>query len=343
MQFDWDIRLLRQKNMDEASVRIAAALARLEDEYDVEILFASESGSRAWGMASPDSDYDVRGVFRPRRPETADTELLARLFQRKTCDQIDFMSEDRVLDVSLWSVHKTLTLVDNGNTMLVEWLRSPAVYRNGLKTPDETWMEFFSRQLSTQVHHQVHHFFGFLMGHMRQNAVRVHDKADVMAVQVFSDGATRAVNAYKQSALMRDWAMCDEEKTTLDACLTSIWTKAHAMQTPAPLEVKKLCYSVRPALYLEHLHQHGSIPPLDLTEVLRGLVLPPDLCRRIDSLLEKKRTSKEKALCEDADTVVEQWLRDVCERTRRQVAMTPRTPYPPALIPSVYAETMTYV
>lgn len=332
--------------MDEPTVpvRIAAALARLEDEYDVEILFASESGSRAWGMASPDSDYDVRGVFRPRRPETATTELLARLFQKKLRDQIDFMSEDRVLDISLWSVHKTLTLVDTGNTMLFEWLRSSIVYRNGLKTPDETWMEFFSRHLSNNnMSAHMHHFFGFLMSHMHQNAARVHDKADVTAVQVFSDSATRAVNAYKKAALASDWAMCDEERTHLDACLTSIWNQAHSMQTPVPLEVKKLCYSVRPALYLEHMHQHGSIPPLDLTEVLRGLVLPPDLRGRIDSLLEKKRTSKEKALCEDADTVVEHWLCEVRERTRREVATTPRTPYPPTLIPHVYAETMTYV
>lgn len=105
--------------------------------------------------------------------------------------------------------------------------------------------------------------------------------------------------------MVQDWAKCTEEKAALDTCLSLVGDKAHTLKTPAPPEIKKLCYIVRPALYLEYMHQHGVIPPLDLNEVLRGLDLPDDLFVRGERLLAAKRASREKALCEDADAVIE--------------------------------------
>lgn len=43
--------------------RVASELRRIEDEHKVRVLLAVESGSRAWGFASPDSDYDVRFIY----------------------------------------------------------------------------------------------------------------------------------------------------------------------------------------------------------------------------------------------------------------------------------------
>ncbi len=96
-------------------------LRRLESQERFEILFACESGSRAWGFPSPDSDYDVRFIYvRPLR------EYL-RLSPLR--DNVNGFLDDNVFDYSGWDMGKTLKLFMAGNTSLYEWLRSPIIYR----------------------------------------------------------------------------------------------------------------------------------------------------------------------------------------------------------------------
>ena len=99
--------------------RIRATLREIEREHACRILYACESGSRAWGFASPDSDYDVRFVY---------THPLAwhlRLEPRR--DSIEIMTPD-ALDLSGWELGKTLRLFAGCNVALNEWLGSPEVY-----------------------------------------------------------------------------------------------------------------------------------------------------------------------------------------------------------------------
>ena len=42
---------------------ILRELKKIEEQENVKIIMAIESGSRAWGFASPDSDYDVRFIY----------------------------------------------------------------------------------------------------------------------------------------------------------------------------------------------------------------------------------------------------------------------------------------
>ena len=42
---------------------ILRRLEKTEEKFDVKVLMAIESGSRAWGFASPNSDYDVRFIY----------------------------------------------------------------------------------------------------------------------------------------------------------------------------------------------------------------------------------------------------------------------------------------
>jgi len=101
-------------------VRVMNELAAIERRHDVRVLFACESGSRAWGFASPDSDYDVRFVY----AHSLDWYLRVEP-QRDVIEQ----PIDDVLDVSGWELRKALQLLHRSNPTLLEWLGSPIVYR----------------------------------------------------------------------------------------------------------------------------------------------------------------------------------------------------------------------
>lgn len=102
---------------------VAAIDVRLDDiarEHGVTIPLAIESGSRAWGFPSPDSDYDCRFLF-VRAPGQYMT-----LFPRR--DVIETPLTD-VFDVNGWDIAKALKLLLAGNAVIVEWLTSPIIYR----------------------------------------------------------------------------------------------------------------------------------------------------------------------------------------------------------------------
>lgn len=100
--------------------RIQAELDHVEAEESVRVLFACESGSRAWGFESGNSDYDVRFIY-IRPPAWYLT------IQRKR-DVIERTIDDG-LDVSGWDLPKALELLRKSNPPLLEWLQSPIVYR----------------------------------------------------------------------------------------------------------------------------------------------------------------------------------------------------------------------
>ena len=100
--------------------RVRDALSRLEAERKVRVLFACESGSRAWGFASRDSDYDVRFLYVHRRDWYLSVEDRRDVIEEPLTDE---------LDVSGWELRKALRLLRKSNPPLLEWLQSPVVYR----------------------------------------------------------------------------------------------------------------------------------------------------------------------------------------------------------------------
>jgi predicted nucleotidyltransferase len=109
-------------SMDESAVAsIDARLSGILSEHAVAIPLAVESGSRAWGFPSPDSDYDCRFFF-VRRAES----YLSLWPQR---DVIETPLEGE-LDVNGWDLRKALQLLVKGNATVIEWLTSPIVYRS---------------------------------------------------------------------------------------------------------------------------------------------------------------------------------------------------------------------
>jgi predicted nucleotidyltransferase len=96
-------------------------LDRLAGEEGVRLLLAIESGSRAWGFPSPDSDYDVRFLYvRPRRDYLA-LSPVRDVIERPIVDEIDLNG---------WDIRKALGLMLRNNSVLSEWIESPIQYRD---------------------------------------------------------------------------------------------------------------------------------------------------------------------------------------------------------------------
>jgi len=99
---------------------IKTRLDEIERAEGVRILYACESGSRAWGFPSADSDYDVRFIY------AHPTEWYLTLENRR--DVIERPLEGD-LDIGGWDIRKALNLLRRSNPPLLEWLQSPIVYR----------------------------------------------------------------------------------------------------------------------------------------------------------------------------------------------------------------------
>src|SRR4051812_49968845 len=103
---------------------IDARLSDVEAEHEVRIALAIESGSRAWGFPSPDSDYDCRFIYL-RRPQT-----YLSLFQGRDVIETPLEGE---MDVNGWDLSKALRLLLKGNAVVIEWLTSPIQYAGNTK------------------------------------------------------------------------------------------------------------------------------------------------------------------------------------------------------------------
>jgi len=98
---------------------ILSELRGIETREDVRILFAIESGSRAWGFASPDSDFDVRFVYARRQ------DWYLSLKPGRDVIELPLIGDD---DINGWDIQKALNLALKPNPVLLEWLSSPIRY-----------------------------------------------------------------------------------------------------------------------------------------------------------------------------------------------------------------------
>lgn len=101
--------------------RIIGYLGDIELEFKVKILLACETGSRAWGFPSPDSDFDVRLIF------THQMEWYLSLNERR--DTIERMLDDNEIDISGWDLRKSLRLLSKSNAALLERIQSSIIYK----------------------------------------------------------------------------------------------------------------------------------------------------------------------------------------------------------------------
>uniref|UniRef100_UPI004056710C nucleotidyltransferase domain-containing protein n=1 Tax=Agathobacter sp. TaxID=2021311 RepID=UPI004056710C len=99
---------------------IKEKLLEIEQKEHVTIIMAIESGSRAWGFASPDSDYDVRFIYVRQKEDYLRLDAVR--------DVIEWQLDD-TLDINGWDLKKALQLLHKSNPTVFEWCASPIVYR----------------------------------------------------------------------------------------------------------------------------------------------------------------------------------------------------------------------
>ena len=104
--------------MQSITREIERKLKEVEEKENVTVIMAVESGSRAWGFASKDSDYDVRFLYVRRREDY--------LKLQPPRDVIEWQL-DEVLDINGWDIRKALVLLYKSNPTLFELCNSPNV------------------------------------------------------------------------------------------------------------------------------------------------------------------------------------------------------------------------
>jgi predicted nucleotidyltransferase len=136
--------------------KITKKLLEIEKEHNVRIVYAVESGSRAWGFESIDSDYDVRFIY------VHDRNWYLNIFPKR--DVIEYPIVDE-FDYSGWDLRKTLFLLNKSNPVLFEWLNSPIVYYKDNYFYDI--MEQLSKEYFSPIS-AVYHYLHMARGNYRQ-------------------------------------------------------------------------------------------------------------------------------------------------------------------------------
>lgn len=160
--------------------QILAVIEQIEKEYDVKILYACESGSRAWGFPSNDSDYDVRFIYIHKQ------DWYLTIDQRRDVIEIPKQESlslpiNELLDISGWELTKTLRLFRKSNPALLEWLHANIVYYQAYSTMNKLQKlsdDIFSPV--TCIYHYLNMAKGNYRGCLQSQEVRIKQYLNVV-------------------------------------------------------------------------------------------------------------------------------------------------------------------
>lgn len=194
--------------------QVVQILQDIETKHDVKILFACESGSRGWGFASPDSDYDVRFVYVHRLPWYLSVEPGRDVIELP-------ISSD--LDINGWELRKALGLLRRSNPTLLEWLDSPILYREqrerAVPMRDLAW-RFFSPQRvrSHYLSMAKNNFRGYLQGEQVRLKKYLYVLRPLLAAQWIARGLGMPPMRFADlvDVLVDDEALLEEIRHLLD-------------------------------------------------------------------------------------------------------------------------------
>lgn len=123
-------------------------LRQIESQQKINLLWAVESGSRAWGFASEDSDYDVRAIYLQPATTYLDIDAPSESFE---------WIENEWFDVGAWDIRKALRLIRSSNSVVLEWLQSPIIYQGDVDFHADAWQQ---AQAFFQPKHSLYHYRG---------------------------------------------------------------------------------------------------------------------------------------------------------------------------------------
>lgn len=150
---------------DQVVISIQQALEAVERVEGIVVLLAVESGSRAWGFPSTDSDYDVRFIY------VRHSEWYLSIDLEKRRDVIERPLQDNI-DLSGWDIRKALKLFHKSNPPLLEWLQCPIVYRERFSLAPRL------RALIPVFYSPKASFFHYL--HMAKGNIREYLRGDIV-------------------------------------------------------------------------------------------------------------------------------------------------------------------
>ncbi|MBR2251267.1 MAG: nucleotidyltransferase domain-containing protein [Neisseriaceae bacterium] len=150
-----------------AKVEIQKYLNNLPKKENISVLWAVESGSRAWGFPSPDSDYDVRGIYIYPQDE------YLKIFSPQ--ESIEFIS-NQWFDVGLWDIRKVGKLLQKSNAVIFEWFNSPIIYHQ-----DNFFAQNFAKILNYYFNPQavIYHYRGIAKSAMAQMNIQHFDLSEL--------------------------------------------------------------------------------------------------------------------------------------------------------------------
>lgn len=143
---------------------IKKIIAQMEKEYDIKVLYACESGSRAWGFSSQESDYDVRFIYIHHPSWYLSIDRKRDVIEIPKRDSLS-IPVDPLLDISGWELTKALKLFRKSNPPLLEWLHSNMIYYQRFSTIEKM------RNLEKEVFSPtstIYHYINMAKGNFRE-------------------------------------------------------------------------------------------------------------------------------------------------------------------------------
>lgn len=219
--------------MDPAIVeQIDARLGRVEADEGATLLLAIESGSRAWGFPSPDSDYDCRFLFVRQMDDYLSP------WQKRDVIETPL---DKIFDVNGWELGKALKLLLKGNAVVIEWLSSPVVYRG-----DSVFRDAF---LALAKAHADRQMIGRHYLHLGERQRRVY----------FPDGLTvplkKLFYALRPAAALR-WLRLNPEAAVAPMHFPTLMAECEP-----PAEVRRIVDELLALKAVTHELGDGPLPP----------------------------------------------------------------------------------